>query len=152
MSKISITLPSGDDVPAVAALAWPDPAARKMQRHMAEAWFDAGHLVVAKQAGAVVGFIVVDQTFFDHSFVRQLVVAENHRRLGLGRALLGAITDRVRTEKLFTAVTDSNFPMRMLLTSLHWENVGTVRGVVDGASEMFYRAPLAVEPLTAENA
>ncbi|WP_167040890.1 GNAT family N-acetyltransferase [Salinibacterium sp. ZJ454] len=145
MAHISITRPREDDLPAVAALAWPETAVRRTKHDMVRSWFDLGQLVIAKHDGQVVGLIVADESFFDQTFVRHLAVAENHRRLGLGTALLRATTERIKTERLFTATRESNFPMRMLLASLHWENVGTVRGIDDGASEMFYRAPLAAE-------
>jgi len=142
VAHISITRPREEDLGQVLALAWPEPSVRKTKPLTVRGWFDQQQLIVAKHDGVVVAFIVVDQSFFDQTFVRCLMVAEHHRRQGLGSALLGAIAERVTTEKLFTATTDSNFSMRMLLAALHWENVGTVRGIVDGASEMFYRAPL----------
>ncbi len=135
-----ITLPREDELPAISMLAWPDVATAK-RRHLAlRAWFDAGQLIIARLDGAVIGVIAVDESFFDQRFVPLIAVAESHRRLGLGKALLSAATDRV-AGRLFTASPDSNFPMRMLLASLHWENVGTVRGVDDHGSQLFYRAP-----------
>jgi GNAT superfamily N-acetyltransferase len=137
--SVVITLPREDELPAISMLAWPDLALAKRRRLALRAWFDAGQLIVARLDGAVIGVIAVDESFFDQSFVALVAVAENHRRLGLGKALLSAATDRV-SGHLFTASPDNNFPMRMLLASLHWENVGTVRGIDDG-SQLFYRAP-----------
>lgn len=143
MPSVVITLPREDELPTISMLAWPDVATAK-RRHLAlRTWFDAGQLIVARLDGAVIGVIAVDESFFDQHFVALIAVAEAHRRRGLGKALLSAATDRVAGRRLFTASPDSNFPMRMLLASLHWENVGTVRGIVDGTSQLFYRAPLS---------
>jgi GNAT superfamily N-acetyltransferase len=138
--SVVITLPREDELPAISMLAWPDVATAKRRHLELRAWFDAGQLIIARLDGAVIGVIAVDESFFDQRFVPLIAVAESHRRLGLGKALLSAATDRV-AGRLFTASVDSNFPMRMLLASLHWENVGTVRGVDDRGSRLFYRAP-----------
>jgi GNAT superfamily N-acetyltransferase len=141
--SVVITLPREEELPAISMLAWPDIATAK-RRHLAlRAWFDAGQLVIARLDGAVIGVTAVDESFFDQAFVSLIAVAENHRRLGLGKALLSAVTDRAMGRRVFTASPDSNFPMRMLLASLHWENVGTVRGLDDSGSQLFYRAPFS---------
>lgn len=142
MPSVLITLPREDELPAVSALAWPEIAVAKRKQLALRGWFAAGQLIVARLDGAVIGVVAVDESFLDHRFVPLITVAESHRRLGIGKALLAAATERVGERRLFTASADSNFPMRMLLASLHWENVGTVRGLDDDGSELFYRAPL----------
>ncbi len=144
MQNIVITKPTEKDLAGVSALAWPDIAVAKTRQLRLRHWFELGGIIIATDDHVVVGFSVTDRSFFDNGFIRNVIVAESHRRRGIGRRLVEVIMERSPTPKLFTATTQSNYPMRLLLDSLGWENVGNVRGVEDDA-ELFYRAPIAAE-------
>jgi GNAT superfamily N-acetyltransferase len=141
LADLDITRPDEADLPAVSALAWPDVAEAKTRQIRLRNWFDLGNLIVAKHDGVVVGFAVTDRSFFDNGFLRLLVVSEAYRRRGVATALLSVIAERVDTEKLFTSSNESNYAMRLLLDSLGWQNMGSVRGIDDDDPEMFYLAP-----------
>ncbi|KQR10358.1 GNAT family N-acetyltransferase [Cellulomonas sp. Leaf334] len=104
-------------------------------------WLDAGALRVAELDGRVVGFAVVEPTFFGHEFVVLVRVADDARRRGAARALLQAIDDDRATEKVFTSTNLSNAPMQEVLRQLGWESSGIVYGLDEGDPELFYRAP-----------
>nr|WP_277814846.1 GNAT family N-acetyltransferase [Galbitalea soli] len=134
-------MPIEADLEGISRLAWPDPELAHRKRIRLRNWYDAGCIVVAKKADEVIAFAIFDRSFFDNTFIRWIVVHEEHRRRGIARGMVRALTERSSTVKVFTSTTESNYPMRLLLDSLGWENVGTVRGLDDGDPEMFYRAP-----------
>lgn len=140
MHNIVISEAAERDLPGVSALAWPEVEVAKTQQLRLRHWFELGGLIVATDDKVVVGFGVIDRSFFDNGFVRHLMVAESHRRRGIGRQLLEVFMQRSPTPKLFTATTQSNYQVRLLLDSLGWENVGAVRGLEDDP-ELFFRAP-----------
>jgi ribosomal protein S18 acetylase RimI-like enzyme len=143
MADVSITRPSEADLPAVSALAWPDPDEARTRQIRLRNWYDLGNLIVVKFGEAVIAFAVIDRSFFDNGFVKLVVVAEQHRRRGIATMLLRTLRDRIDTEKLFTSTNESNYAMRLLLDSLGWQNMGTVRGLDDDDPELFYLAPAA---------
>lgn len=50
-------------------------------------WIAAGQCYAARQDGEVVGYAVMDQSFFRQSFVELIVVHPRHQRKGIGEAL-----------------------------------------------------------------
>ena len=78
---------------------------------------EASSCLVAEQGGRVVGYVVLDYTFYENGFVPMLYVAEEARRCGVGGALMRAVAARCKTEKLFTSTNQSNLPMQSLLRS-----------------------------------
>jgi GNAT superfamily N-acetyltransferase len=141
VADVVITQPVEFDLAAISALAWPDVSVAKRKQIRLRNWYDAGCLIVARHGDTVIAFAVFDTSFFDNTFLRWLVVAESHRRRGIGRGIVGALMERSSTPKFFTSTNESNYAMRLLLDSLGWENVGSVRGLDEGDQEMFYRAP-----------
>jgi GNAT superfamily N-acetyltransferase len=138
---VSITQPAEADLPAISALAWPDPSVAKRKQIRLRNWFDAGSLVIARLGDSVIAFAVVDNSFFDNAFIRWVFVEESFRRRGIARGIVSALMERSATAKLFTSAPESNYAMRLLLDSLGWENVGSVRGVEESDPSLFYRAP-----------
>ncbi len=93
--------------------------------------------LVAERAGRVVGYGVLEYTFFDNGFVSMVHVAEPTRRQGVGRRLLEALADRCTTRKLFTSTNASNTPMQRLLDRLGYVPSGTVENLDPGDPELF---------------
>lgn len=138
---VVITQPHEADLPEISVLAWPDPDVAKRKQIRLRNWYDAASIIVAKLDDTVIAFAIFDNSFFDNAFIRWIVVAEAHRRRGIGRGLVKALMERSPTTKLFTSAHESNYAMRLLLDGLGWENVGSVRGIAEADPEMFYRAP-----------
>ena len=93
---------------------------------------------VADRGGSVVGYSVLEYTFYGQGFVSMLYVAETARRQGIGRALLREIETRCKTRKLFTSTNESNRAMRALLASLGYVPSGIIHNLDPGDPELVY--------------
>jgi ribosomal protein S18 acetylase RimI-like enzyme len=98
----------------------------------------SGSCLVAEQDAAVVGYAVLNYSFYGNGFVPFLYVAQAARRCGIGRALMQSLAGRCATEKLFTSTNDSNVPMRQLLESLGYERSGIIYNLDPGDPELVY--------------
>ncbi|MEU1394192.1 MULTISPECIES: GNAT family N-acetyltransferase [unclassified Nonomuraea] len=118
-----------------------DPVARSdggERRGSIERWCRDGSVLVADTPAGLVGYCVVEYTFFEQGFVTMLMVAEPARGHGVGERLLRAAAAACRTEKLFTSTNLSNHPMQRLLQRVGWRPVGMVHGLDEGDPEVFY--------------
>ena len=93
--------------------------------------------------------------FFDFGFVDLLIVAEEHRRRGIGVALLDYLSRQCKTEKLFTSTNESNTPMRKLLVKAGFIPCGQIDALDDGDPELFFvkkksEMNLNIKPLTTD--
>jgi ribosomal protein S18 acetylase RimI-like enzyme len=98
----------------------------------------SGDCLVALHGGRVVGYGVLERSFFAHGFVSMLYVAASHRRHGAGTALLRALERRCPTEKVFTSTNASNAPMQALLVRAGFEPSGVVYNLDPGDPEMIF--------------
>ena len=98
-----------------------------------------GHLHVAEQDGEILGYVILAYRFFELGFVELLYVHPDHRREGIGAALMQYAEDICTTEKLFTSTNLSNTTMQSLLMKLGYEESGIVHGLDEGDPELFYR-------------
>jgi ribosomal protein S18 acetylase RimI-like enzyme len=108
------------------------------RRSSIERWCREGSALVADTPTGLVGYCVVEYTFFDQGFVTMLVVAESTRGRGIGENLLRAAAASCLTAKLFTSTNLSNHPMQRLLHRIGWRPVGMVHGLDEGDPEVFY--------------
>lgn len=96
-------------------------------------------LSVACLDGQVAAFACLDHAyFFEKPFVSLLMVADQARRKGLGRALLTSAAGAY--PEVWTSTNTSNAPMRALLDALGWHYCGTVEGLDAGDPERFYKS------------
>ena len=86
----------------------------------------------------VVGFVIVDYTFFGCGFISALHTHPSHRRQGVGTALIQQVETKCRTEKLFTSTNESNHPMQELLATCDFAPSGVIHNLDDGDPELFY--------------
>ena len=96
---------------------------------------------VAQTQTQVIGYCVIEYTFFDQAFVTMLMVAEHARGQGVGTRLLLDAQQRRNTTKLFTSTNLSNQPMQRLLARLGWQSAGILYGLDEGDPELFFIAP-----------
>ena len=97
-----------------------------------------GNVLVANVNGRVVGFVAFDYMFFDRGFINYLTVHTDHRRHGLGEALVRAAADACNTRDLFTSTNQSNTPMQALLAKLGYARCGHADQLDPGNPEWFY--------------
>src|ERR1051325_2141304 len=71
----------------------------------------AGDCFVISQE-AILGFAILDYTFYDNGFVALLIVKSQFRRRGVGLALMQYLELVCQTAKLFTSTNLSNTPMQ----------------------------------------
>jgi GNAT superfamily N-acetyltransferase len=127
---------------AVDALARRDDSrARTLRRALA-----AGECLVACEGDGVIGFAIADQSFYEHGFLRLLVVREDARRRGVGSALVRAVEARCESAKLFTSTNASNQPMQRLLARLGYVRSGVIENLDPGDPEWVYVRALRGEP------
>jgi len=130
----------------VAAIEAVDPVAasdEERRRFIAER-VAAGQTLVAvghdagARAGDVGGYLVMDHGFFGRGFVVMLCVHPDHRRRGIGRALMRRAEQACRTPRVFTSTNRSNLPMQRLLEGLGYRRSGMVDDLDPGDPEVFY--------------
>lgn len=94
--------------------------------------------LVAIDASTVVGFIVLKHDFFEQAFIPLVVVAKDHRRMGVGLQLLHAVETHCRTPKLFTSTNASNVAAQALLSRAGFVRSGIVENLDAQDSELVF--------------
>lgn len=133
---VTIRLAAVSDCEAIAA-ADPgrvDPV--RQARHRSH--IEGGRCWVAADLNRVVGFLILEYNFYGHGFVSLLVVREDSRRRGVGRALLRNAMSTCATTKLFTSTNESNTPMRSLLREQGFEASGIIHNLDEGDPELVF--------------
>jgi GNAT superfamily N-acetyltransferase len=105
-----------------------------------------GHDAVGHDAvdgTGVVGYLVMDHAFFERGFVVMLCVHPEHRRRGIGQALMRHAEVACRTQRIFTSTNRSNLPMQRLLEGLGYRCSGMVEDLDPGDPEVFYSRGLS---------
>ncbi len=98
----------------------------------------SGTCFVAVADGEVIGYGVLNYTFYDNGCIDMLYVHSNHRRRGAGAALLQHMESLCRTPKLFTSTNLSNLWMQSLLAKLGYELSGVIHNLDEGDPEIVY--------------
>ncbi len=93
---------------------------------------------VAVVDGNVVGFVILDYTFYTCGFISLLYVHPDFRRQRIGSELIRHAEAMCQTEKLFTSTNESNAPMQSLLSKLGYVRSGTIENLDEGDPEWVY--------------
>ncbi len=95
---------------------------------------------VALIDGKVVAYGVIQQTFFNHSFLSLLTVQIDHRRKGVGAWLLQHIEHICKTPKLFTTVPASHIEAQAFLLKVGYTSSGQIENLDDAQPQhIFFR-------------
>src|ERR1041384_8634170 len=77
-----------------------------------------GNCFVAIADKFVIGYVILDDSFYENGFIPMLYIAPDYRRQGVGESLMQPVEEACRTEKLFTSTNLSNTAMQRLLAKL----------------------------------
>ena len=98
----------------------------------------SGTCFVATADEEVIGYGVLNYTFYDYGCIDMLYVHAGHRRRGVGAALVRHLESLCRTPKLFTSTNLSNLRMQSLLAKLGYELSGVIHNLDEGDPEIVY--------------
>jgi len=134
---ISIRLANESDVEAVCLL---DLFARceNQRREFIRRSVAAGVCFVAVAEDEVIGYGVLNYTFYHNGCIEMLYVHSNHRRLGAATALLRHLESQCETSKLFISTNLSNLAMQSLLAKLEYVLSGVIHNLDEGDPEIVY--------------
>ena len=86
----------------------------------------------------ILGFTVLDYSFFGNGFISLLVVRLDCRRKGVASALLRHMESICATGKLYSSTNESNLPMQALLEKLGYLPSGIIYGLDEGDPELIF--------------
>ena len=98
----------------------------------------SGNCYVATSEGRIIGYGVLNYSFYHVGCIDMLYIHADHRRNGAGSALMQHMESLCLTPKLFTSTNLSNLPMQSLLTKLDYALSGLIHNLDEGDPEVVY--------------
>lgn len=98
----------------------------------------SGSCFVAYIDRKVVGYVVLDYTFYSNGMIDMLYIHPEYQRKGIGAQLIRYVEALCKTEKLFTSTNQSNLPMQRLLGKLGYVPSGFIDNLDEGDPEIVY--------------
>lgn len=92
----------------------------------------------AEDASALIGYGVLDRSFFEHDFIPLIVVKHSARRRGVATAIMRTLELQCRGGKLFTSTNASNIAMQQLLGQLGYIGSGQIENLDEGDPELVF--------------
>jgi ribosomal protein S18 acetylase RimI-like enzyme len=134
---IAIRLANEKDVEALCAL---DLIAvrEKERREFIGRSVSSNACYVAEAQGEVIGYGVLDYSFFSNGSIDMLYVHSDHRRRGAGEILLRHLESLCETPKLFVTTNLSNVAMQSLLVKSDYVLSGIIHNLDEGDPELVY--------------
>ena len=99
---------------------------------------NAGTCYAAVAEQDIIGYGVLNYTFYHQGCIDMLYVAAGQRRRGAGTALLAHMERQCQTPKLFTSTNLSNLPMQALLAKRGYVLSGVIHNLDQGDPEIVY--------------
>jgi ribosomal protein S18 acetylase RimI-like enzyme len=93
---------------------------------------------VSIKESTVVGYVVLDYSFYSNGFISMLYIAEGKRHRGYGSGLIEYVESICKTSKVFTSTNESNVNMQALLEKLGYEKSGWIDNLDEGDPEIIY--------------
>jgi ribosomal protein S18 acetylase RimI-like enzyme len=93
---------------------------------------------VAVEGDQVVGYVILNTSFFGQAFLPLLVVTDHRRRSGIGTQLLVEAESQCTREKLFASTNESNEAARALFERHGFIPSGRIENLDDTDSELVY--------------
>jgi len=98
----------------------------------------ADQCLVAQAQNTVVGFAILEQSFYGQGFISLLIVHPDYRKHGIATALIQHIESICPTKKLFTSTNKSNVIAQQVFEALGFVRSGYVENLDKGNSEIIY--------------
>lgn len=132
----------------VAGIRFVDPLMRADpdRAHLIQSAVGAGGCVVAVDREEVLGFGILNYTFFQQGFVPLLVVGMGSRRIGVGKALLSELERRCVKPKLYISANRSNVPAQCLFEQCGFVASGYIENLDLGDDELLFFKPIRRGP------
>jgi GNAT superfamily N-acetyltransferase len=125
-----------------------DPSLAEAERARTAAHLlNLGRSWVAEDHGLPVGYALTSLSFFSRPLVEMLLVAETHRRNGVGLALIERCEAAHQDDRLFVTTNLSNAPMQGLLARAGFQGSGIIYNLDVDDPELVY-VKLRPPPLT----
>jgi ribosomal protein S18 acetylase RimI-like enzyme len=97
-----------------------------------------GECITAESGGELLGYVVLNYTFFGFGFIPVIVVAPLHRRRGVGMRLLREAQAQCTSRKLFTSANTSNVTAQSLFRKVGFVPSGTIENLDANDPEVVY--------------
>ena len=97
-----------------------------------------GSCFVMAEGQDLIGYGVLNYTFYGNGFIEMLYVDPNRRRQGAGIRLFRHLESLCQTSKLFTSTNQSNIPMQSLLTRAGYVPSGIIYNLDEDDPEIIY--------------
>ena len=114
--------------------------------HLIQSAVSAGECVVAVDGEKILGFGILNYTFFHQGFVPLLVVGMGSRRLGIGKKLLSELERRCTRTKLYISANRSNIPAQCLFEGYGFVPSGHIENLDLGDDELLFFKPVRAGP------
>ncbi len=88
--------------------------------------------------GEVLGFMILEETFYGHAFISFMIVHPGHRREGIASGLINFAESVAPTDKLFTSTNASNTEMQRLCEAQGFTRSGAIENLDDEDHEIIY--------------
>ena len=97
-----------------------------------------GECFTAESDGELRGYVVLNYTFFGFGFIPLIVVAQSHRRRGIGMRLLCEARAQCTSRKLFTSANASNVAAQSLFRRAGFVRSGVIENLDAEDAEIVY--------------
>jgi N-acetylglutamate synthase-like GNAT family acetyltransferase len=108
------------------------------RRELIRCAVNLGECFVAVADEKVIGYAVLNYTFYHSGFIEMVYVHSDYRRSGAGAALVRHLESLCQTSKLFTSTNLSNLPMQSLLAKLGYVLSGIIHNLDEDDPEIVY--------------
>ncbi|MCX4165706.1 MULTISPECIES: N-acetyltransferase [Paraburkholderia] len=127
----------------IAQLAQLDPIALRDEKRKAFIGkaVEMGHCWIATDAHdqrSLLGYGILNHSFFEQNFIALVVVKENARRQGVATAIIKALEAQCCGNRVFTSTNASNMSMRGLLDRLGYTGSGQIDNLDAGDPELVF--------------
>ncbi len=110
----------------------------KKRRTFIERSVGGGYSFIIETQKYVIGYAVLEYSFYDQGFISMLYIHPEYRRQGAGEKLMQHVESDCKTQKIFTSTNLSNLPMQSLLAKLGYILSGVIHHLDEGDPELVY--------------